>query len=265
MQTQILILSGKVERFKLQSGLQKESVARFYLVQTDGKGNQQSFVCKVCGQLAQQLAEWAAKGALNVTLFGRLTTTKYKGTDGKPENFTEVTVTEIYPYGANINKVLIAGRFTQEPQYYPAKEGKKSFLHNAVAVTTNKGADSEHTEFIDCTLFGKVADFVGKYFAKGSAIWLEGRLLLDSYTAKDNKPKVAHKVNVIRADFLEGRKSVAAPAVPDAAMQQAQASKPTADGYAPKPQTAEDADGFMPVPDTDDDMSLQPGWGDFAV
>lgn len=259
MQKNLFILSGTLAKSELRYTQEQKAVCHFYLSQVDKSGNQQSLVCRADNELAEKIGK-LKEGETTLTVFGRMETKKYRGANGAAVPFTEIVVTEAYAVGECINKVLLAGRFSQEPQYYTATENKKSLLRNSIAVTTGKGADNEQTEFVSCTFFDRVADFVSKYFNKGNAIWVEGKLLLEAYNDKDGNQRVGWKVNVNRADFLERKQqNVTAPATPDLPpMPPAQASAPAPAPAPASQQVKPTADGFTPIPPGG-------GWGNLPM
>jgi single-strand DNA-binding protein len=57
---------------------------------------------------------------------------------------------------------------------------------------------------VDCRAFGRTAENINKFFKKGKPIFLEGRLTLDSWTAKDGTEKNKLRVTVENFQFLPG-------------------------------------------------------------
>lgn len=246
MQKNLLILSGILAKMELRYTQEKKPVCHFYLSQQDKKNDSvTSFICRSENDLAERISK--IEVGSNITVFGRLDTKRYKDANGNAESFTEVYVTEAYTTDQCINKALIAGRFSQDHKYFTATENKKSVLRNSIAVSVKTGtSETEHTEFINCTFFDRVADFVSKYFRKGVAIWVEGRLSLERFTDRDGNARTAWKVNASRAEFLEAKKQEKSDAMPVDGMP---AEKPD-EGQKPT------ADGFVPIPG---------GWGNLPV
>ena len=109
----------------------------------------------------------------------------------------------------NLNKVFMMGHLTRDVQ--------KSFLPSQMAVadfgiaTSHKwkgtdGQQKEDTCFIDCQIFGKRADVLEKYFKKGDAIFLEGRLKFDQWE-KDGQKRSKHRLIVENFEFVGGKKT----------------------------------------------------------
>ena len=94
-----------------------------------------------------------------------------------------------------INSVVIMGRLTFEPELRSTQSGI-SVIRFQVACDRNYGKDGERkADFIDVTAWRQTAEFIAKYFRKGSMIAIEGSIQTDSYTDRDvNKRK---KVQVV--------------------------------------------------------------------
>jgi len=108
---------------------------------------------------------------------------------------------------ANFNKVFLMGNLTRDPQlsYLPSQTAVVDF---GLAVnrrwTGQDGQQKEEVCFVDCVAFGKRAETINKYLSKGRAIFVEGRLTFDSWTAQDNTKRSKHKVTVENFQFIGG-------------------------------------------------------------
>ena len=90
-----------------------------------------------------------------------------------------------------INSVVIMGRLTYEPELRATPSGV-SVVRFQVAVDRSyqKAGEERKTDFIDVTAWRQTAEFVSKYFHKGSMIAVEGSIQTDNFTDKDgNKRK----------------------------------------------------------------------------
>lgn len=133
-----------------------------------------------------------------------------------------------------MNKSIITGRLTKDVTM--TDNGIAKFT---VASQRNfKDKDGKYgADFILCTAFGKTAEFISKYFSKGSQICVEGRINTGSYTNKDGNKVFTTDVAVEKAEFVGSK-----------ADSQSE-STPKAD--TPK------ADGFMNIPEgTDEDLPM---------
>lgn len=107
-----------------------------------------------------------------------------------------------------LNKVMIVGRLTRDPETMYAANGN-AIVKIAIAVNRRGFGDREdETHFFDVTAFGQSAEFVSKYFSKGKAIYVEGRLNQDRWTDREtggNRSKIV--IIAERVQFAESRSS----------------------------------------------------------
>lgn len=112
---------------------------------------------------------------------------------------------------ANLNKVMLMGNLTRDPQlsYLPSQTAVVEF---GIAINRKwKGKDGQQQDetcFIDCQAFGKQAETLNKYMDKGKPIFIEGRLKFDSWTAQDGTKRSKHRLVVEQFQFLpDGQKN----------------------------------------------------------
>ncbi|MBN1818021.1 MAG: single-stranded DNA-binding protein [Sedimentisphaerales bacterium] len=106
---------------------------------------------------------------------------------------------------ASYNKVILLGNLTRDPElrYTPSQTAVVDF-----GLATNRrwrgqdGSEKNETCFVDCTMFGKRAEVVSRYFKKGTPIFIEGRLTYDSWTAQDGSKRSKLKVTVENFEFV---------------------------------------------------------------
>lgn len=135
-----------------------------------------------------------------------------------------------------MNKVELVGRLTRDPEVrYTQGENASAIARFSVAVNrrfkNNEG--NYDADFINCVAFGKSAEFIEKYFKKGMAIGISGRIQTGNYTNKDGVKVYTTDVVVEEAEFVESKNSGGASAPSNA---------PTNNNMSP-------ADGFMNIPD----------------
>lgn len=90
-----------------------------------------------------------------------------------------------------INNVTLMGRLTYEPELKLTPSGI-SVCRFQIAVDRNYAPKGEErkADFIDCVAWRSTADFVNKYFRKGSMLALSGSIQTENYTDKEgNKRK----------------------------------------------------------------------------
>lgn len=99
----------------------------------------------------------------------------------------------------NYNKIMLGGRMTAAPELKQT-QGGMNVLRFTVAVNRSK---KDETDFIDCVAFNQTAENISKYFTKGSAIFVEGRLNINAYTDKEGNKRRAAAVAVDRFEFVD--------------------------------------------------------------
>lgn len=106
---------------------------------------------------------------------------------------------------ASLNKVLLIGNMTRDPQlsYLPSQTAAVEFgLAISRKFKKQDGTMAEDTCFVDCQMYGKRAETVQKYFKKGEPIFVEGRLKFDSWQAQDGTKKSKLRVFVENFEFV---------------------------------------------------------------
>lgn len=106
---------------------------------------------------------------------------------------------------ASLNKVMLIGNMTREPQlsYLPSQTPVVEFgLAVSRKFKKQDGSQGEETCFVDCQMFGKRAEVVNKYFKKGDPIFVEGRLKFDQWNAQDGSKRSKLRVFVENFEFL---------------------------------------------------------------
>lgn len=103
-----------------------------------------------------------------------------------------------------MNKVILMGRLTADPELRQTTSGIAS-CRFTVAVNrrfADKNTGERQADFISCTAWRQTAEFVSRYFRKGSMICVEGTLRTGSY-ADRNHPDVTHYTTDVFVDNVE--------------------------------------------------------------
>lgn len=108
----------------------------------------------------------------------------------------------------NLNKVIIVGRLTQDPEVRTLPSGQ-NVANFGMATnrfwTNNAGEKQESTEFHNIVLFGKLADIANSYLNKGQLALIEGRLQTRSWEDQSGIRK--YKTEVIADSMQLGPRS----------------------------------------------------------
>lgn len=104
-----------------------------------------------------------------------------------------------------MNSVILSGRLTKDPIGQSTTSGT-SIARFSLAVPRGKDKDgNEQTDYPNCVAFGKTADLVEKYTAKGSKVMVQGSLRTGSYE-KDGRKVYTTDVIVDRIEFMDSKK-----------------------------------------------------------
>lgn len=109
----------------------------------------------------------------------------------------------------SINKVMISGRITRDPELR-VTAGGMSVLTIGVAVNERKrnanGEFEDYANFVECSVFGKRADALAKYLAKGTKVVIEGHLHYSSWEDKNGSGRRSKlTVYVDELEFMSAR------------------------------------------------------------
>lgn len=134
-----------------------------------------------------------------------------------------------------MNKVELMGRLTRNPEskYVGGSDDTLMVKYTLAVDRRYRGSNSTASDFINCVVYGKGAEFAMKWLKKGKKIVVCGRIQIGSYTGKDNKKIYTIEVVVDEHYFAEGKT--------------AESDQDQEAGQNPKVKT--DADGFMKVPE----------------
>lgn len=87
-----------------------------------------------------------------------------------------------------MNNVSLVGRLVRDPEVRYGQNESVSVAKFSLAVERKWKRDGEPTvDFINCTVFGKSAEFTEKYFRKGMRVAITGRIQTGSYKNKDGQ------------------------------------------------------------------------------
>ena len=106
-----------------------------------------------------------------------------------------------------INMVALMGRLTFEPEIRTTPSGV-SVMRFQVACDRSyqKSGQDRQADFIDCVAWRQTAEFISRYFHKGSMIAVEGTLQTSSYTDKNGNQRKQVEVLANNVSFC-GSKS----------------------------------------------------------
>ena len=102
---------------------------------------------------------------------------------------------------ANFNKVILMGNLTRDVEMRTTQGGMQ-IAKLGMAINrkwTQNGEQKESTCFVDLTAFGRQAEVLSQYVAKGSPLFVEGRLEYSTWEGQDGQKK--NKLEVVVENF----------------------------------------------------------------
>jgi single-strand DNA-binding protein len=110
----------------------------------------------------------------------------------------------------NLNKVVLAGRLTNDPELKQTTTGVSvlSFtlaVNRRFASKNEQGESQTQADFISVVAWRTTAEFIAKYFRKGSAICITGSIQTRSWQDQQGQRRYATEVIADEAMFVDSR------------------------------------------------------------
>lgn len=110
-----------------------------------------------------------------------------------------------------MNKVILIGRLTSDPEVMNTQSGKAVARYRLAVDRQRKKDGQQEADFISCVAWDKGAEFASRYLSKGTKIAVEGRIQTGSYE-KDGVKHYTTDVIVERQEFCESKNAAQATA-----------------------------------------------------
>ena len=104
----------------------------------------------------------------------------------------------------NLNKVLLIGRLTRDPENKSLPSGQQvtSFgMATDRSYTSKQGEKQQKTEFHNIVCFGRLAEISSQYMNKGSLVFIEGRLQTRNWNDASGNKKYRTEIVADRVQF----------------------------------------------------------------
>lgn len=115
-----------------------------------------------------------------------------------------------------LNKAILMGRLTRDPEMRYTQSNTPVTSFTLAIDRDRKGPNGERqTDFIDCVAWGKQAEFVKSWFAKGVMAIVVGRIQSRNWEDRNGNKRTSVEINVNEVLFGESKKDKqSAPATP---------------------------------------------------
>lgn len=152
----------------------------------------------------------------------------------------------------NLNKVIIGGRITADPELRQTQSGIPvcSFT---VAVNRRTSSDgAQQADFINVIAWRNQAEFVCRFFRKGSSICVIGSIQTRSWTDQNNQKRYSTEVVADEINFVDAKGESPTGRQPSEARNNA--SQYTPESYGTPSFSSQDGDApkFEDIPNDDD-------------
>lgn len=118
----------------------------------------------------------------------------------------------------NFNKVILGGRLTADVELKQTQSGI-SVCSFSLAVNRKVAKDQEQkTDFITCTAWRTTAEFIARYFKKGSSLCVVGNLQKREWEDNNGQKRSTVEVVVDEAMFVDSKNDNAGPSGADGFM-----------------------------------------------
>jgi single-strand DNA-binding protein len=109
----------------------------------------------------------------------------------------------------SVNKFIGIGNLGRDPEMRFMPNGN-AVCNFSIAISEkykDKASNEwkEVTEWVNIVMFGKLAEIAGEYLAKGSKVYVEGKLKTEKYTDKNGVEKTATKIVGEKMDMLSSK------------------------------------------------------------
>ena len=110
---------------------------------------------------------------------------------------------------ASVNKVILVGNLGKDPEVRYLPNGDA--VANVTMATTeswkdkSSGEKRELTEWHRIVFYRKLAEIVGQYLKKGSAMYIEGRIRTRKWTDKEGVERYTTEIEANEMQMLGGR------------------------------------------------------------
>ncbi|HNY00346.1 MAG TPA: single-stranded DNA-binding protein [Oscillospiraceae bacterium] len=107
-----------------------------------------------------------------------------------------------------LNHIVIMGRLTRDPEirYTQSQTPVASFSLAVERDFGGKDGGEKQTDFIDCVAWRQTAEFVSKYFTKGSMAVVSGRLQIRDWTDREGNKRRSAEVVADNIYFGESKR-----------------------------------------------------------
>lgn len=106
-----------------------------------------------------------------------------------------------------LNHITLMGRLVRDPELRHTTQGTPVVTLTLAVDRDFQSGSEKQTDFIDCVAWRNTAEFINKYFHKGSMAVASGRLQMRPWTDKNDNKRISAEVVVDNIYFGDSKKA----------------------------------------------------------
>ncbi len=110
----------------------------------------------------------------------------------------------------NLNKVILGGRLTADPELKQTQSGTPVCSFSVAVNRKHQTEGQQQTDFINCQAWRNQAEFLCRYFRKGSSVCVIGSLQVRSWTDQNSQKHYATEVVAEEINFVDSKGEISA-------------------------------------------------------
>lgn len=134
---------------------------------------------------------------------------------------------------ASLNKVILIGNITADPELKQTQSGTSVCSFNIAINRYSKEPDAKKVDFFTVVAWQAKAEFVSRYFKKGSGIVIVGRLENREWADKQGNKRISTEIIAEEVSFAGGKES---------------SSEAKSEPYTPTPYSTQSSQNFEEIP-----------------
>ena len=105
----------------------------------------------------------------------------------------------------NLNKVILAGRLTRDPELKQTTSGVAVTSFSIAVNRRYKAGEQQEADYLDIVAWRQTAEFITRFFRKGSPICITGSAQVRKWTDKDGGKRSTVEFVADEAYFVDGK------------------------------------------------------------
>lgn len=114
----------------------------------------------------------------------------------------------------NLNKVILGGRLTADPELKTTQSGVPVCSFTVAVNRRRSGEGEQQVDFINCQAWRATAEFLCRYFHKGSSVCVVGSIQTRTFTDKEGNKRSSTEVLADEIYFVDSKNENSASVAP---------------------------------------------------